>query len=54
MCYEYGSYFWKTRAKELNKARELADQAKRTTPEAPAKAPERPREEIKTPEQVPA
>jgi hypothetical protein len=55
MCYEYSSWFWKTRAKELDKARGQVDKTGRVTPEVPPKAaPDKPREEVKTPEHVPA
>jgi hypothetical protein len=52
MCYEYSGWFWKARVKQLDEVREQPK--KGVTPEVPAKAPERPREDVKLPEQIPA
>ena len=54
MCYEFGNWFEKARAKELQRAREKMDTAKQqTAPDVP-KEPERKRPEVKEPEKVPA
>jgi len=53
MCYELGNWFDRVRAKELHKAREKVDEAKRSSNE-PARQPSRPREDVKVPEKTPA
>jgi hypothetical protein len=54
MCYEFSGWFGKVRARELQKAREKTDAAKRTTREAPARQPERTEPKVNEPEKIPA
>ena len=54
MCYEVSSWFWKARAKELHRAQQQTNDAKRASTEVPAREPERDREVVKEAEKVPA
>jgi hypothetical protein len=54
MCYEFSHWFERARAKELHKAREKMDTQQRASPPAPAREPERAREEVKETEKTPA
>jgi hypothetical protein len=54
MCYEFSSWYWKARAKELHRAREQPGDAKRAPAEAAPRAPERAPETVKEPEKMPA
>ena len=55
MCYEFDSWHWKTRARELHKAQVKtgAEERKNAPTAAPVEA-ERTRPEVKQPEKVPA
>jgi hypothetical protein len=53
MCYEYSGWFDKARAKELRKAQDKLDAAKKSAQETPVKEAE-PAPEVREPERVPA
>jgi hypothetical protein len=55
MCYEFSSWHWKARAKELHKAQVKANAEERKIAAAkPAEQTERKRPEVKETEKVPA
>ena len=55
MCYEFSSWHWKARAKELHKAQVRAGtEEKKTVAAKPAEEIERKRPEVKETEKVPA
>jgi hypothetical protein len=54
MCYEFESWHWKARAKEMHKAQVRTDAAEqKSVPAKPAKDTQRARPEVKEPEKVP-
>jgi len=58
MCYEFESWHWKARAKEMHKAQVRTDAAEQRTEQRsaraePAKETQRARPEVKEPEKIP-
>jgi len=53
MCYEFSSWHWKARAKELHKAQVKAEEQKRA-PAKPVEETRRERPEVREPDKVPA
>ena len=55
MCYEFESWHWKARAKEMHKEQLKASAAEqRSEPAKPAQEPERKRPDVKQTEKLPA
>jgi hypothetical protein len=54
MCYEFSSWHWKARAKELHKAQVKTSASEQKSAPRPVKEPERKRPEVKEPEKTPA
>jgi hypothetical protein len=55
MCYEFSSWSWKTRAKQMDKARTKTEAAEqKTAPAKPSEQPVRTRPAVKETEKTPA